>query len=262
VGVRGQDSAGERLEALLREDAIQASLQVHPTRPTTVKSRILARGQQMLRFDSEQARPFSGQEEDALFRAVDELLPQCRGIVISDYDKGLVSPSFMHGLKKRVQAQARHIPVLVDPKPGNIDSYAGVSLMTPNTKETGECARMTIRSQRDIVTAGRLLMQRLGCRHMLTTLGADGMAVFEDQKTVRRIPTMAHKVFDVTGAGDTVIATVALALASGAPLLQASILANHAAGVVVGEIGAATCSNTLLLQALEENPTLSVEDWS
>lgn len=262
LGVRGNDSAGERLDTLIREEAIQAAVYVHPDRPTTVKSRILARGQQMLRFDWEQAHPFSAQEEEKLLSIVEDLLPQCQAVVISDYNKGLITPSFMLGLKKRLDMLPVPPPVLVDPKPGNIASYTGVTLMTPNTKETGESAQIPIHSQQDVAMAGQTLMRRLGCKHMLTTLGADGMAVFEDEKTIRHIPTVARKVFDVTGAGDTVIATVALALGTGAPLLQACILANHAAGVVIGEIGAATCSNAHLCQALEETPTLSVEDWS
>lgn len=262
LGMRGDDAAGERLSSLLKEEGIQAALHVHPSRPTTVKSRILARGQQMLRFDQELTTPFTGQEEDALLQAAEELLQQCQAIVVSDYNKGLVTPSFMQGLKKRLSKLPHPLPVLVDPKPGNINAYTGVTLMTPNIKETGELAQMPVHSKQDVVAAGRTLMRRVGCEHMLTTLGSDGMAVFETEDRIRRVPTVARKVFDVTGAGDTVIATIALALSAGISLFKASILANHAAGEVVGEIGAATCSNERLYQALEDSPTVAVEDWS
>ena len=261
-GVRGNDLAGGRLADLITQEAVQAALTVHPTRPTTVKSRVLARGQQMLRFDHEQADAFTNEEEKALLRSLAAYLPQCQAIVVSDYGKGLVTASFMRGLRQLLEALPSSPPLLVDPKPQNIDAYTGVTLLTPNTKETGESVHMPTNSPKAIVLAGKALMQRLGSAHLLTTLGPDGMAVFEDQNTIRHIPTMARKVFDVTGAGDTVIATTALALAVGASLLEASILANHAAGVVVGEIGAATCTGPQLIEAVTGTPTPHIEDWS
>lgn len=262
LGVRGDDAAGEQLACLVAASAMRADISVHPARPTTVKSRILARGQQMIRFDREQTDVYTFEEEEALLNRVAQHLAGCGAVVVSDYGKGLVTASFMRGLQARLNALPISMPILVDPKPGNIDAYAGVTLLTPNTKETSESVHMPVSSPETVVQAGRALMRRLGSKHLITTLGAEGMAVFEDQQTTRHIPTMARKVFDVTGAGDTVIATTALALAVGAPLLEASVLANHAAGVVVGEIGAATCTADQLVEAVTEAPTLRVEDWS
>jgi rfaE bifunctional protein kinase chain/domain len=259
VSARGQDQAGDCLEEFLAGEGIQAHLVLDRGRGTTLKTRVLARGQQILRFDRENLEPRGRAGEEALLREVQRELGNCGAIVISDYGKGVVTPHVMRELMLRIRALPRPLPVLVDPKPQNLAAYEGVTLLTPNAKETQELTRMPVRTPADIVAAGRALMERLRCPHLVTTLGAEGMVVFEDRRTIRRIPTTARHVFDVTGAGDTVIATLALALALEAPLLQACALANFAAGLVVAEIGAAVTSGPALAGNITRAPVF--EEW-
>jgi rfaE bifunctional protein kinase chain/domain len=180
-------------------------------------------------------------------------LPACGAVVVSDYGKGMISKEFMHGLRDLVNnigASGKNIPVLVDPKPQHFMLYKGVTLLTPNAKETSESVNMPVKTSQDVVSAGREVLRRLGAEHLVTTLGSQGMAVFESEQRIWHIPTTARQVFDVTGAGDTVIAVLALGLASGLPLVQACLLANYAAGVVVAQVGAATVSAAALEEAI------------
>ena len=262
IGVRGIDAAGHALEYCLAQDGISPSMLTLPHRPTTMKTRILARQQQVLRFDREDASPLAAEETAAILDLVAAHLPDSDAVVISDYGKGLVSQDLMSGLHTLVEAQGRTIPVLVDPKPQNITLYRGVTILTPNAKETSESAHLPVKTPQEIVFAGQSIMQELGCRHLLTTLGARGMAVFQHTNEVWHIPTMARRVFDVTGAGDTVIATTALGLATGLPLVEACLLANYAAGVVVGEVGAAVVTPNQLAETIATLPQPQVGRWA
>jgi rfaE bifunctional protein kinase chain/domain len=259
IGARGADLAGERLADLLQDSSVQHELSVLEDRPTIVKTRILARGQQMLRFDRELIHPFTETEEKAVLQMASAHMGQCKAVVVSDYGKGLVSPSFMQGLRQQIGTSP--IPVLVDPKPQNLMTYKGVTLLTPNAVETGASVHMPVKTPAEVVAAGRAIMRLLDCPYLVTTLGAGGMAVFEGEDSVRHLPTVARKVFDVTGAGDTVIATIALALSVGVPLLEACILANHAAGIGVGEIGAAAVSAAQLQAAIAAEAQPIIESW-
>lgn len=261
VGMRGRDTPGEALEACLKKEGIQAELYLSQSRPTTVKTRVLARQQQVLRIDREHSLPLNQGEVNSLLALVEKHLPGSSAVVISDYGKGLICQELMDGLTSLLKGFGADIPVLVDPKPQNIDLYKGVTLLTPNTKETGESAGLPVRNEAEIATAGRALLERLQSKHLLTTLGSQGMAIFSAGE-IRHIPTMARSVFDVTGAGDTVIATVALALAAGLPLLGACMLANYAAGIVVGQVGAATARQEDLLQAIEALPLPEIRRWA
>jgi rfaE bifunctional protein kinase chain/domain len=259
ISARGQDQAGDYLADLLAAEGVQADLVLDRDRATTRKTRIMARGQQILRFDHEILEPRSHAGEADLLRRVQRELGNIGAVVISDYGKGMISPNFLQNLLALVRTLPRPIPVLVDPKPQNLAAYEGVTLLTPNAKETSELTRMPVKTPADIVAAGRSLMARLRCPHLVTTLGADGLVVFESQHAIHRIPTVAQHVFDVTGAGDTVIATLSLALALKTPLLQACALANFAAGLVVTEIGAATVTGSALAKSITHAPAL--EDW-
>lgn len=261
VGVRGQDKAGLDLEQKLRQDNVRYFLHTLSQRPTTLKTRILAQGQQVLRFDREDASPLSQDETRAVLALVAENLPHCKAIVISDYGKGLVSPFFMRELQRLIEADGRALPLLVDPKPQNFSMYKGVSLLTPNAKEASESIHLPVKTPEDILKAGLEILEELRSPHLVVTLGGRGMAVFLDRRTVWHIPTTARKVFDVTGAGDTVIATLALGLAAGLPLLQACLLANYAAGVVVGEVGAATATPMQLTEAVKLLPRPVPARW-
>lgn len=262
VGLRGRDAAGEALEQRLQDDGICFALHTPENRPTTIKTRILARQQQVLRFDREDATPLTEQETGALLGLVRDLLPEYAAVVLSDYGKGVVSRPLMLGLRALLEADGRDIPLLVDPKPLNFSLYDEVTILTPNAKETSESVNMPVRSEQEIVAASRAIMDRLNCRHLLTTLGGRGMAVFTDRQTVHHIPTTGRQVFDVTGAGDTVIATLALGFAAGLPLLQSCLLANYAAGIVVGKVGAATANPGQIAEAIDTLPLPELALWA
>ncbi len=260
IGICGADEAGRTLKRTLAAEGIRADI-LEADRPTTTKTRVVARRQQMLRFDREDARSHDFHLTKQVLDAVAAALPDCGAIVVSDYGKGLVTRDFMESLAGLNQALPTPVPVLVDPKPQNADRYIGATLMTPNAKETAETAGLTTRNKAEILAAGRAVMRRVGCPQLLVTLGPEGMAMFLSPDEVLHIPTAARKVFDVTGAGDTVIAATALGLAAGVDLVTSAILANHAAGIVVGEVGAAVVGPEQLLTAVRSQPRIPVERW-
>ena len=262
IGTVGTDRNGGVLETLCREAGLTTQLVRSADRPTTVKTRIIAHNQQVVRVDQELAEPLVSAELDQLFQGVEAVLDEYPVIILSDYGKGLVSREFMDRLMPMVKASPTPPLVLVDPKTVNYDLYQGVDLLTPNTKEASEGAGLPVRSDREsVMIAGKALFNRLNCKNLLITLGPDGMALFEGESSVRHIPTFAQKVFDVTGAGDTVIATAALALSAGLDLLMACTLANYAAGVVVGQVGAASASPDDLVETVTELPEPEVSQW-
>jgi len=261
IGVRGNDAAGKSLQRVLDQDGINAHLLTLDNRSTTIKTRVLARQQQVVRIDREDDSPFLDQETQALLNLAATILPDCSAVVVSDYGKGIVSESFMRGLQGLIKVSARQIPLLVDPKPQNFTFYRGVTLLTPNAKETSESVAMPVKSTQNIVTAGRAMLEKLECRHLVTTLGSRGMAVFEDSENIYHIPTTGRQVFDVTGAGDTVIAALALGLATGVPLVPSCLLANYAAGVVVAQVGAAVATPNQVAEAVATLPKPVISRW-
>lgn len=260
-GCTGDDPEGAALVRMCAEAGIESRILKDKSRPTTRKTRIIAHNQQVVRVDSEQPDPLPEPLLDEMFSKLSEILPEFSVIVLSDYGKGIISRGLMGRLMDLLAPLPQRPLVLVDPKPVNYDLYQGVDLLTPNTKEAGEGAGLPAKGRDGVLAAGRTLFKRLRCRHLLVTLGAEGMALFESPDKVRHIPTVAQKVFDVTGAGDTVIATLALGLAAGLDLITASVLANHAAGLVVAQVGAATASALELAQAVEHLPDTEVSSW-
>lgn len=260
VGLVGTDADGAHLESMLTEAHVEPHL-VPVQRPTTVKSRVMARNQQMIRLDWENSAPASAEEYRALLNVLMPLVPEYDVIVVSDYSKGLVTGCLLDDVRCLGGAKKGRKPrVLVDPKPQHKAFYQGAYLLTPNAKETSEAAGLPVGTPEEILAAGRRLREELHAEHVLTTLGADGMALFSAEGPVWHVATAAQQVFDVTGAGDTVIATVALALSVGFPLLDACVLANYAAGVVVGKVGASTASRDELAAAMQETPP-RMERW-
>lgn len=250
VGGIGDDSSATQVRGLLAEHGVTCGLApLH--RPTTVKTRVMARRQQMLRLDKEDSRPYEADECRVVLERVAAHLPGHDVLILSDYHKGLFTQSFMDGLRKLMIEHP--VQVLVDPKPANVGLFFGVTLLTPNARETGECAGLPVETREQILAAGRAILARTGSRYLLSTLGPDGMALFVSPDEVWHIPTVARDVFDVTGAGDTVIATVGLSLAGGNDLLTSCVLANYAAGIVVGRVGAATASMGELRQSVKES---------
>lgn len=262
IGTVGDDLPATHIRSLLHDEGITGALLSLRDRPTTVKTRVMARRQQMLRLDYENASPLSYTDLDSLFAIITPQLLEHELIILSDYSKGMVSAAFMRRLAVALGACPHQIRVLVDPKPSNAPLYKGTFLLTPNTKETGECAGLPVRDQAEILAAGRKILAEVGCAHLLTTLGSDGMALFLDEDEVWHLPTMARDVFDVTGAGDTVIATLGLALAAGVDLLASSVLANYAAGLVVAKVGAATASPDQLCEAIVRLPPPTFSRWT
>ena len=250
VGLTGSDAAGLRLRHLLTACGIGTSgLVEDPTRRTTTKLRIVTtRNQQVARIDYESDHEVSGDAQDALAAQVDRLAHQANVILVSDYLKGTITRDVM--ARAVAAGRARGIPVLVDPKIPHISYYAGASLVTPNHHEAEVATHHRIRTAEDAVAAAHLFRERAGCLDVLITRGEHGMCLLSGPDAVQ-YTSAAQEVSDVTGAGDTVIATVSLALAAGAPLKDACGLANQAAGVVVAKFGPATLTQAELFKALE-----------
>jgi D-beta-D-heptose 7-phosphate kinase/D-beta-D-heptose 1-phosphate adenosyltransferase len=249
LAVVGRDAAAETLHERLAAAGIETSLaSADGGRPTTVKTRIIAHQQQIVRADREQSEPIPRALEDELLRRFRKALPQAHALVVSDYQKGVVTPRVMRALV--AGARRRRLPLLVDPKVRHFKLYRGADLITPNQQEAEQATGIRIRSQADLAAAGARILRQLRCRAVLVTRGEHGMALFQRGARPLQIDATAREIFDVTGAGDTVIATLALALAARAPLPLAARLANHAAGVVVGKLGTASVAPDELLAAL------------
>jgi rfaE bifunctional protein kinase chain/domain len=261
VGVRGADAPGGDVERCLRRDGISHSLLSLEGRPTTVKTRVLAQRQQMLRIDREETGPLADKEIEALLELAAGEVKDCGAIVLSDYGKGVVTAGLMQGLRSLRHGKSRPVPLLVDPKPQNFSLYKNVTLLTPNAREASESVALPVSSPEEIVRAGRAILTASGSGHLVTTLGSRGMAVFEHAERVWHIPTSAVEVYDVTGAGDTVIAVLALGAAAELPLVHSSLLANYAAGIVVGQVGTAAATPAQLAEAIKSLPSPCVRRW-
>ncbi len=251
VGVVGRDRAGEQLAQQIEARSISAEgLVCDSDRLTTTKLRIVTnRNQQVARVDYETDDEVAGQTEMAMVGNIRRAAANARVIVVSDYLKGAIS----RGVMKAIVAigAERQIPVLVDPKIPHIDYYRGTTLVTPNHHEAEVATHMRIRSEDDAARAAHLFLERAGCASVLITRGEQGMYLLDgDRGREAHFPAVAREVADVTGAGDTVIATLALTLGAGAPTAQAAWLANHAAGVVVAKFGVATVTPEELLAAI------------
>eukprot|EP00828_Plagiopyla_frontata_P009439 TRINITY_DN14860_c0_g1_i1.p1 TRINITY_DN14860_c0_g1~~TRINITY_DN14860_c0_g1_i1.p1 ORF type:complete len:323 (-),score=98.23 TRINITY_DN14860_c0_g1_i1:85-1053(-) len=209
VSAVGTDEDGQKLDKLCRDAGIKTKLIRDPARPTTKKTRIIAANQQVVRVDQELAVPLQRDETRELIDYLRGVIAGYPVVVLSDYGKGFICEEFMKRFMALVEECDSRPLVLVDPKTVNYDLYQCVDLLTPNTKEAGEGAGLPVRSQDTVIRAGRALFDRLQCNNLLITMGGDGMALFEGDDSVKHIPTFARKVFDVTGAGDTVIATAA-----------------------------------------------------
>ena len=249
VAVTGQDEGASTLARACREAGISPAFVGDPARPTTTKARIVTeRNQQVARIDYELDAEIGGEIEQRVISAVQQQASDAAAIVISDYLKGAVTARVV---RAAVEAgRERRIPVLVDPKIPHIDYYAGATVITPNHHEAEIAANMRVRTDEDARRAARVFRERAGCEAVLMTRGDQGVWLLgpgvEDS-----LPAAAREVADVTGAGDTVIATMALALAAGASLAEAARLANEAAGLAVARFGPAVVTPSELLRALD-----------
>jgi rfaE bifunctional protein kinase chain/domain len=236
----GDDRAGDRVIALLRGlDVGTEGIVRVPGRPTTRKTRVIARSQQVVRFDRETTEPIPPSAARALRAAVDAALPRAHGLVLEDYGKGVLAPGRLRSVLR--QAEAAGVPVSADPK-ADLSLYRGASLVKPNLREAEALSGVPLRRPGDLARAAAKLRRRLGGAALVVTRGAAGMTLFAEGADGLDVPTPPREVFDVQGAGDTAIAVLTLALRAGGSLLEAAVLANAAAGVVVEKVGTATAS--------------------
>jgi len=253
-GIIGADAMGTCLQHLLHDLGASTEGLVTGKRPTTVKTRVLAQRQQIVRFDREQTGSPAATTIQKMLDYFEDNLAAFDAVIISDYYKGVIGQALMEHLMSRVksieQQEGRKIPVVVDPKPGKPERFKGTSLITPNQLEAEKMAAMKIDNKESLKKAALILLEKVSCQAVLITRGEHGMALFEKGGALLSIPTTAREVFDVTGAGDTVIAALALGLAAGASYADAATLANIAAGVVVAKVGTATVSQEELLAVL------------
>ncbi len=249
-GVIGSDETGRMLlKELGSKRSGRGGVVIDQERPTTRKSRVIAHNQQIVRYDVERRGELKPMLQKRILRYVESRLRELSCLVVSDYAKGVVSHSLMSELTRL--ASLRKIPVIVDPKVEHFSYYKGVTVITPNHLEAAQAAGLHGDGDQVIQEAGATIRQRLGCQSVLITRGERGMSLFEADGVSWHIPTKARQVYDVTGAGDTVVGTMALALATGAGVREAAMLANHAAGIVVGMVGTATVSGKELSEALD-----------
>ena len=249
IGCLQDDRAGQRLLDLLTEQGIEVRGIVRdPSRPTIIKTRVIGQQQQMLRIDREESGASSDATRTALSESLSRNLEGVGALIVSDYAKGTLEAALLQKIQE--QCLAAGVPWIVDPKPAHRDYYQGATLMTPNTKELTELTGLPARTDEEVALAGRQLAENLGLAGLLITRSEKGMALLTSDALHREpwwIPTDAREVFDVSGAGDTVIAVFSAAVATGADWQDAAMLANAAAGIVVGKMGTATVTPQELL---------------
>jgi len=250
IGLVGEDAGAEILLSKLAEKSVRTGAIVRtPARPTVVKTRIIAQHQQVVRFDRERRGETAPEAQSRLWERVRQILPTVDAVILSDYAKGVLSPSFIGRLVPEIRR--RGIPVTVDPKPEHFRRYRHVTSVTPNLQEAMEGAGVrSVKNDAELDRLGLRLLRELRCESVLITRGEKGMSLIEKNKKVLHIPTRAREVFDVTGAGDTVISVFTLALAAGASPRAAAELANDAAGIVVAKLGTASVTPAELLKAM------------
>jgi rfaE bifunctional protein kinase chain/domain len=236
VGVIGRDIFGTIFSSLLEEAGIKAEgIIIDESRPTTAKTRVIAEHQHLVRIDRESKQYINREFQNKLYGYLEDNIKSLDGIILQDYNKGVLTPSIIE--KVILLANKYKVLITVDPKFYNFFLYKNVDVFKPNRKEAEDILGLKIKNDEDISKVGRILLEKLKAKNVLLTLGEDGMAVFKSGKKEKRMPTKAHKVADVSGAGDTVISTLTMAIAAGANVYEACYLANYAGGLVCEEVG-------------------------
>ena len=250
-GVIGDDEMGQKIIQRLSEMGIERSgVSIEPGRQTTVKTRIIAHHQQLVRIDRETTQHPKVSTLRSLSDYLKRNIRNFDGVILSDYGKGLLTKGMIRNTIRTARDAKKF--VMVDPKIKNFFFYRGATVVTPNTGEASSASRISITDEASLGRAGRILLKRLKYDALVITRGEDGMAIFEPHQKPFLVPTEAKEVYDVTGAGDTVIGTMALALGAGASIRRAAELANHAAGIVVGKVGTATVDQKELTKVMKE----------
>jgi rfaE bifunctional protein kinase chain/domain len=249
VGVVGSDGSGAQLMNAVRESGFVAEgIVVDPGRPTTVKTRVIAYSQHVVRIDREMRSDIAPAIQRDLLACLTRHIDTLDAVIIEDYNKGVVVASLIQQIIRL--ARERGKTVTVDPKYNNFFEYKDVSVFKPNRKETEEALGVRLRTEEDINAAGRIMLERLRCQNVLLTLGELGMVLFEADGAISHEATKARNVQDVSGAGDTVVSALTMALASGAGIREASTLANFAGGVVCGHVGIVPITSAALRDAV------------
>jgi D-beta-D-heptose 7-phosphate kinase/D-beta-D-heptose 1-phosphate adenosyltransferase len=247
AGVIGGDKDGDNFVKKLAELSIDGTgIVTDNLRPTTTKTRIIAHHQQVVRFDREEPSPLRVATTAKVLSYIKKAVKRADVVVVSDYAKGLLTGELLSEVKGICKKHSR--PLAIDPKVEHFDLYKGATVVTPNNYEAEEASGIEIKNKAALKKAGKLLKERLACEALLITRGEHGMDLFEKQSETH-IPTVAKEVYDVSGAGDTVIGVFALSLAAGATFKESAMLANFAAGVVVGKVGTATITQAELAEA-------------
>jgi rfaE bifunctional protein kinase chain/domain len=236
VGIIGRDIFGTIFTSLLDEAGIKTEgISVDESRPTTAKTRVIADHQHLVRIDRESKQYISREIQNKLYGYIEDNIKSFDGIILQDYNKGVLTPSIIE--KVILLANKYKVLITADPKFNNFFLYKNVDVFKPNRKEAEDILGLKIKNDEDISEVGKKLLEKLKAKNVLLTLGEGGMAVFKSGKKEKRMPTKAHKVADVSGAGDTVISTLTMAIAAGANIYEACYLANYAGGLVCEEVG-------------------------
>ena len=252
-GVVGDDEMGEKIIKELAEMGIgMHGIFVEQGRQTTTKTRIIAHQQQVVRIDREATDHLKVPTLRNLSEFLKKNMEGFNGVILSDYGKGLLTKELIRATIRRAREMKKFI--MVDPKLKNFPHYKGATVITPNAAEASAASGILINDLSSLKRAGRMLLKKLGCDVLVITRGEEGIAIFEPHQEPFLVSTVAKEVYDVTGAGDTVIGTMALALGAGARVIEAAKLANYAAGIVVGKIGTATVSWAELFNVIKERP--------
>lgn len=251
-GVIGEDSYADMFSDLLyASDISPEGLIRTKSRPTTAKTRIIAHHQHVVRIDKESTDPIDTGTENRLYDAFEKVIAEVDGVILQDYNKGVLNESF---ITKVIALARKHQKLItVDPKFNNFFTYKDVTVFKPNRKEASDVLKMKIKTPGDVEKACSLLMEKLNAEYILLTLGEEGVAVYNKEGVIKRMPTKARKVADVSGAGDTVISTLTMALSAGANMDEACYLANYAGGLVCEEVGIIPIEKDKLFTAVEED---------
>jgi len=249
-GVVGDDRQGEEVISKLEDMGVDiGGIAIESAKPTSVKTRIVAHAQQVVRYDREKKIPLKPATINHILDFIRAKKDYMSAMILSDYGKGVLSSKLMHGIAEAIAGAT--IPVAVDPNVKNFSLYRDVTVITPNNTQAGEITGMDIKDENDLVRAGKRLMNGDRCKSLLITRGEKGMTLFEEDGEITQIKSIAKKVYDVTGAGDTVIAAFTLGIASGLDMKSAAFLSNLAAGIVVGEVGTSAVKIDVLKRAVD-----------
>jgi len=236
IGVIGTDNNADIFISLLTEADIVADYLIKdPSRPTTNKTRVIADNQQIVRIDKESKDQIKIDIENMIFDSLNINIKEIDAIILQDYNKGVLTSSLIE--KVINLANDNNVIITVDPKFTNFFSYENVTVFKPNRKETEDAFGIRFKTDEDLMNVGEKLLEKLNVKYVLLTLGEEGIVLFEKGKDLKQIPTKARKVADVSGAGDTVISTLTMAIASGATIEESAYLANYAGGLVCEEVG-------------------------